>query len=672
MWGDPEPDPGGQPSTSISRELTDLKSQNEQQQVLIAQLKEMLRKEQSNVPQEKVEEYIQTLSKVNAKKSQSRKEELGTDKSSSVDSNKKINLLKQQLEENKAKLAERGKSQKGIEEMVSQLQAQLLEPPQQTSTVPISVLEKPVEYSKNTSQEELYNILLKKNSRITELVNKTQKQEATIMDLQENLKEKDQVIEARTKAITLMTDSLSKKGKDTLDALDDTKEQMRIMQEDFVKLEEEMKLRQKALLNDLKSKNLEITQLQEHNQELQNKNELLTETMTDLRKSLDAALSDCKGYGEKNAELEKSLQEVTEELNRLKNTGSCTVIASENADREIAKLKKQLEESNKSMIKIKAQGKSKIKELTKNIETFKKAGDTNALIVQLQADNLKLTEKIAELEEEKGNLQLKMVESTGSIKDSECPDCKHIKEKLHSQNDELSEKDKVILLLENDILSLKEQLASLTHLKSSQVTSEMKSIQIEEQLDILESENVKLEENIQVLNKEKEELNQRIEELVKEKQDINSKLDSYIQEAAAESTPSLAMQESTEGLETTQDLNESVIQLSEESTELLERIELFNSERKEVMGKMEQLKEENNILSMKVSEIENNRDILAETYEQLQTEKEKLQQENEKLKKQVDILESGSGNQRFRKVTRRKRVLTTHLETIRYENSGKR
>nr|CAH7737863.1 unnamed protein product [Callosobruchus chinensis] len=645
MWGDPEPDPGGQPSTSISRELTDLKSQNEQQQVLIAQLKEMLRKEQSNVPQEKVEEYIQTLSKVNAKKSQSRKEELGTDKSSSVDSNKKINLLKQQLEENKAKLAERGKSQKGIEEMVSQLQAQLLEPPQQTSTVPISVLEKPVEYSKNTSQEELYNILLKKNSRITELVNKTQKQEATIMDLQENLKEKDQVIEARTKAITLMTDSLSKKGKDTLDALDDTKEQMRIMQEDFVKLEEEMKLRQKALLNDLKSKNLEITQLQEHNQELQNKNELLTETMTDLRKSLDAALSDCKGYGEKNAELEKSLQEVTEELNRLKNTGSCTVIASENADREIAKLKKQLEESNKSMIKIKAQGKSKIKELTKNIETFKKAGDTNALIVQLQADNLKLTEKIAELEEEKGNLQLKMVESTGSIKDSECPDCKHIKEKLHSQNDELSEKDKVILLLENDILSLKEQLASLTHLKSSQVTSEMKSIQIEEQLDILESENVKLEENIQVLNKEKEELNQRIEELVKEKQDINSKLDSYIQEAAAESTPSLAMQESTEGLETTQDLNESVIQLSEESTELLERIELFNSERKEVMGKMEQLKEENNILSMKVSEIENNRDILAETYEQLQTEKEKLQQENEKLKKQVDILESGSGNQ---------------------------
>nr|CAI5836718.1 unnamed protein product [Callosobruchus analis] len=681
MWGDPEPDPGGQPSTSMSRELTDLKSQNEQQQVLIAQLKEMLRKEQSNVPQEKVEEYIQTLSKVKAKKSQSQKDKGAADKTIIVDSNKKINLLRQQLEENKAKLAERGKSQKGIQEMVTQLQAQLMEPPQPTITVPTSVLEKPVGYSRNTSQEELYNILLKREGRISELVNKTQKQEATIIDLQENLKEKDQVIEARTKAITLMTDSLSKKGKDTLDALDDTKEQMRKMQEDFVKLEEEMKLRQKALLNDLKSKNLEITELQESNQQIQNENKSLTDSMNDLRRSLDSALTECKGYKEKNAELENSLQKVSEELNRLKSTGSYTVMASENADKEIAKLKKQLEESNKSMIKIKAQSKSKIKELTKNIETFKKASDTNALIVQLQAENLKLTEKIAELEEEKGNLQLKMVESTSSMKDTECPDSRNFEVRLHSQNDELSEKDKIILLLENDILSLKEQLASLTHLKSSQVTSEMKSIQIEEQLDILESENAKLKESIEALNTEKGELNQRIEELLREKQDMNSKLESYIQEnmelidkleklsaekvssaesieivegltqqeklelaayekiieephkeAVAEATPSLEMQESTEGLETTQDLNESVIQLSEESTELLQRIELFNSERKEVMGKMEQLKEENNILNMRISEVENNRDILAETYEQLQTEKEKLQQDNEKLK----------------------------------------
>lgn len=36
--------------------------------------------------------------------------------------------------------------------------------------------------------------------------------ETTIMDLQEKLGEKDMIIEAKTKATTLMSDNLSKKG----------------------------------------------------------------------------------------------------------------------------------------------------------------------------------------------------------------------------------------------------------------------------------------------------------------------------------------------------------------------------------------------------------------------------------------------------------------------------
>lgn len=129
--------------------------------------------------------------------------------------------------------------------MVTQLKAQLNDSQQLIG--PVTTYEsKSFDYSKNSSPEELYNILVIKERKITELIAKSQKQEATILDLQENLKEKDSVIEARTKAITLMTDSLSRKGKDTLDALDDTKEQMRSMQENFVTLESEMKARQKV------------------------------------------------------------------------------------------------------------------------------------------------------------------------------------------------------------------------------------------------------------------------------------------------------------------------------------------------------------------------------------------------------------------------------------------
>lgn len=107
MWKDPDPDPGGEPpggSSKISRQLSDLKDENEQQKVLIAQLKEMLRKEQSNVSQEKIDEYVNTIKKMTSKKSRVRKEESsGSEKHITIESGKteKLNLLKQQLEQNK-------------------------------------------------------------------------------------------------------------------------------------------------------------------------------------------------------------------------------------------------------------------------------------------------------------------------------------------------------------------------------------------------------------------------------------------------------------------------------------------------------------------------------------------------------------------------------------------
>lgn len=183
----------------------------------------------------------------------------------------------------RARLAERGKSQRGLEEMVTQIQAQLKDSQTVVSITPLnmSLIEpKNVEYNENTSQKELYNILLTKEKKITELLKKSQKLEGTVLDLQENLKEKDSVIDARTKAITLMTDSLSKKGKNTLDALEETKDQMRKMQENFVTLEAEMKARQLTLLNDLKVKNFEISELQEVNGRLEKEKTELEQSLT--------------------------------------------------------------------------------------------------------------------------------------------------------------------------------------------------------------------------------------------------------------------------------------------------------------------------------------------------------------------------------------------------------
>lgn len=170
------------------------------------------------------------------------------------------------------KLAERGKFHKGIEETVTQLKAQLADSQQlinQTS-LNLSLTEPKTEnYSINSTQEELFNLVVSKDRKINELNAKIQKLEANVLDLQENVKEKDSVIDARTKAITLMTESLSKKGKTTLDALDDTKEQMRKMQENFVVLEMGMKNEKQQLLIELEEKNNEVVQLQQQNSVLE-------------------------------------------------------------------------------------------------------------------------------------------------------------------------------------------------------------------------------------------------------------------------------------------------------------------------------------------------------------------------------------------------------------------
>ena len=49
-------------------------------------------------------------------------------------------------------------------------------------------------------------------------------------DLEEGLKEKDEVISARTAAVGLASASLAAKGKDTLDQLEDTRAELRRVQ----------------------------------------------------------------------------------------------------------------------------------------------------------------------------------------------------------------------------------------------------------------------------------------------------------------------------------------------------------------------------------------------------------------------------------------------------------
>ncbi|XP_044748422.1 golgin subfamily B member 1-like [Coccinella septempunctata] len=742
MHRGPQQDPGEDPppqgsSLEQRSESPDLKDQLEHQQVVIAQFKEMLQKtDQSSSMQEKVDRYASTLSKMTmrAKKSKLKKESSGgsSEKSTTKSGmetpvNEKISLLRRQLEENKAKLAERGKSQKDIEEMVLQLKAQFDDSFQliHDTSSNFSILEPKTEYNKSSSSEELYNILVNKEKRITDLHSKVQKLETMILDLQENLKEKDCVIDARTKAITLMSESLSKKSKNTQDALDETKEHMRKMQEDFVKLENEMKARQMKLLDDLRLKNLEIAELQEINENLQKSGgtDISDDNTNNLKKNMEDLLHKIDYLEATNSNLEKQNKEFSKvideaegfksQLEESRESSKIDLEAKQNKiseleeiieglksdilkkpnldedkkqDNEVEKLRKELDDLNKNMIKVKVEHKKKIKNLNKKIDSFKKIGDLNAHIVKLSEENDGLNERIAELEEEKGNYQLKMIDEV-SPRESEISSeemevkVKELSEKLLEKSSKIESLISENASLKQEIESLNERLLEYSGIQNEKVTSEMSSIQYEEKLhkemeemkatkEKLETENVELTNRVETLMKEKSELQSKLEQYIQENMELIDKLEKMSAEkvSSAESieiVENLTMQEkleleeyqknldpqsgklkmSEEHLEENPDLNDSVNRLTEETSELLQKIELFTIERREVMEKMDSLTTENSHLTLKLKQVENNSELLTETYEQLQSEKEKLdekidslEKENELLKQKIDTL----------------------------------
>lgn len=80
------------------------------------------------------------------------------------------------------------------------------------------------------------------------------------------------------------------------------------------------------------------------------------------------------------------------------------------AEEQIVALNIEIDAANKNMIKVKSSHKLKLKQMQKTIENFSKVSDSNAEIVKLNEELHQLSQKVAELEEEKGNLQLHLVD----------------------------------------------------------------------------------------------------------------------------------------------------------------------------------------------------------------------------------------------------------------------
>ncbi|XP_065075339.1 protein lava lamp-like [Ochlerotatus camptorhynchus] len=600
----------------------------------------------------------------------------------------KFNLLRQQMEQNRLKMAARESHKREMEERVIELKHKL-ESTQQT-------LERSVEFGRSTGDLTLLTPMKmgrfefnKSTSDLTQLVGsgassnfdverlnylegrvKVLEQELTnketvpekdevvrelerkILDLEEALKEKECIIDARTQAVSLMTENLSLKGKNTVDLLEDTKQEMYRMQTNFVQAESNMKAELDRLQVEVDEKNSKISNLEEMNNiletarydltvenaslkqkledvqdfstkisELNKLNQSLQHRITELEsqkydfitdaeaeqakfgesdekyqelldriqeleeelsrkatpeedllekiRSLEATIQAQKeeidNYKLQHAELQENLQEKTVELNvlnanfsvlqeKLKNAGPKPLFpksAEEEAEVENSKLKQQLDEANKSMIK----SKLKIKQLQKQVDSFKKTSAVHEEVVRLTDEVQTLAQRLAEVEEEKGNLQLHLVNYDGSLPDSE------LEKRIKILETTCQNQTTAIQLLEEQKLDINEDLNASKHelekmrdqVKEQQdqadqsgsvISHHMSSIETEEQLEKCVADRDALGEQIQKLEEEKIELQQKLDQYMVE----NIELLDRIEKLSLEKVSSAESIEIVEGL----------------------------------------------------------------------------------------------------------------------------
>lgn len=212
--------------------------------------------------------------------------------------------------------------------------------------------------------------------------------------------------------------------------------------------------------------------------------------------------------------------------------------------------------------------------------------------------------------------------------------------------------------VKQQITALEDKVSDLTYFENEHVSAELKSAQLEEQLDVLTARNTEILMNIEHLKAEKLELLSSMETLNKEKAELSNKLELYIQEnmdlidrldkLSAEKVSSAESIEMVESLTTQEKMEieqyeksldpahpgdddslghsnipeeiirrDSSSQCIAESSELQAKIDLFTQERHEVMEKLDILKNENISLSSRLEELLREKDTLEENYEVL-------------------------------------------------------
>jgi len=544
----------GSPSSDL-RELRNLRHQFDDQEELLGQIRDALQTTATN--QSKNEDYASRLAQMRQKgKSGEKKKtstpikkelptsqsppELGGGSGGKKTRGAKMQVLRKQLEETRARQEAEASSRKDLEDMVSNLQQEICKRDSmiaslQLSSVNSSVISSPFVMSPEAVSPDLSpgsvtppykgvsdyrEQLSAKDNKILELSEQVASLGRQVFDLEESLKEKDEVIAARTQAVGLAAASVSAKGRNTLDQLEDTRAELRRLQAGWAEQEAEWrreretrKIEAEAAAARLDSVNAERAQLERVQTELETKAGELRGEISGLGEQLGEVKSRAR---EDRILLEARQEELEEDNARLKNQ------------------LKQKEEIHQS----------RVSELERLLEGVEEAGET---------EDRQLEICLAEKEEEKGNLQLRILEleETISAEGRMKTQLTEVRENLRRCEDDLETQNRATAMMEAEKLDLMEALASrddmltgrlaevgrltgeLEEAGRAKLALEMRCLELEELRDRWEGDRLELVEKIEEEKENCREAMKPLEELKAQHEALKQEHEQFKQEHTA-------------------------------------------------------------------------------------------------------------------------------------------
>ncbi|KAK2581659.1 hypothetical protein KPH14_002157 [Odynerus spinipes] len=658
MLGESEEPPGTMEGGS-SEALSEAKKTSEENKNQLESLKEIMLKNKQSLKQkeEEVQEYARRLSKIKSRAKLSRRNKEGTSTSKDVEQSPKIDtsamdtveepvddisqattpkakssLLQRKLAENRKVFEQRSKeiteTKRAVEEKVEAIRQQLeekdlamMELQKDQTASPAMVTSETVTPVPQSAQ------IQEKDNRIMELNNKISDLQAIIIDLQENLKEKDSVIDSKTKAITLMSADLSKKGKTTLDTLEDTKDEMRTMQEHFVLLESSLKQKNENLLQQLHERDNRILELDDtikrYEDELTEK-KLSEIANADLSRSTLDTLADTKSAM-------TSMQEnfiLIESSLKMKN---------DNLLQQLQNYEIKLAEANERIFQLES-GKGIVK--TPALE------DLQYKLDKLEQNNRQLQDEKYELQKSIADMQnniiaSKSMQGNGVImeKDNRIAELENLIEELKRSNDLLKEESKT---------ELQSQLADLST-KNEEYSNRI--IELEKLVHNLEVEknDVAPQPSPEVLMQKE---NEKIQKLTKELEELNKHM---IKIKAQHKSKVKSLQKQLENFKMVSDTNAELVRLGNQ-------VALLEEEKASAGDWQERIADLESRVSIQTDEMQKHVDAIAI----LENQKLDLIQELHSIKQKVSELEEEIADSENHRVTAEMKVvdLEEQLESV--------